>query len=41
MMERLAAERQIYNEERFVMNNAAGVDISKGKSTVSVLRPFG
>ena len=23
------------------MNNAAGVDISKGKSTVSVLRPFG
>ena len=40
-MERLAAERQIYNEERFVMNNAAGVDISKGKSMVSVLRPFG
>ena len=41
MIERLAAERQIYNEEHFVMNNAAGVDISKGKSTVSVLRPCG
>ena len=23
------------------MNNVAGIDISKGKSTVSVLRPFG
>lgn len=23
------------------MNNGAGIDVSKGKSTVSVLRPFG
>ena len=23
------------------MNNVVGVDVSKGKSTVSVLRPFG
>ena len=23
------------------MSNVAGIDISKGKSTVSVLRPFG
>ena len=41
MMKWLDAKRQIYDEELHAMNNVAGVDVSKGKSMVTVLRPFG
>ena len=41
MMEWLDAKRQIYHEELHAMNNVAGIDVSKGKSMVCVLRPFG
>ena len=41
MMKWLDAKRQIYDEELHGMNNVAGVDVSKGKSMVTVLRPFG
>ena len=41
MMKWLEAKRQIYDGELRTMNNVAGVDVSKGKSMVSVLRPFG
>lgn len=40
-MKRLSAKRQIYDEEQHSMNNVAGIDVSKGKSMVSVLRTFG
>ena len=40
-MKWLDAKRQIYDEELHAMNNVAGVDVSKGKSMVTVLRPFG
>ena len=41
MMKWLEAKRQIYDGELRTMNNVAGGDVSKGKSMVSVLRPFG
>ena len=43
MMEKAGRQRQIHDEERGAirMNNVAGIDVSKGKSVVSVLRPFG
>ena len=42
-MEKAGRQRQIHDEERGAirMNNVAGIDVSKGKSVVSVLRPFG